>query len=355
VRAKEAIYGWLKKNLELEDLLEDLGVDGIDNRGDEIKCLCPFHDDTNPSFSINNTYDGDKWGLYSCWICKEDPTIRGVGNVVILVQQMMNIPTYKEAFNWLLNYLGGFNNEELMSITLENRLRSFVRREVKKVERVENASKIYSSMKPVMPDTKHWDFLLGRGVSERQIMTRGARMGRGRYEGRAVFPIFNVKNEVVSFSARSIGNKTPKVLHTKGKGTLAGTLFGIERVDYNHDWCYLLEGPFDVMTAERALETLGLNSGNVLGTNGPVLLEGQAKLLKQFENIVLVPDMKGKAKSIVPSSKRLLSGKKLYIVEVPRGKDPDDLGTIGLSKLIGNPRGAFDTFIIPVIDYTIRR
>jgi len=44
--------------------LEDLGLQGVSRSGDEIRSLCPFHSESNPSFYVNRTT-----GAYFCHSC----------------------------------------------------------------------------------------------------------------------------------------------------------------------------------------------------------------------------------------------------------------------------------------------
>jgi hypothetical protein len=141
-------------------------------------------------------------------------------------------------------------------------------------------------------------------------------------------PIYSGR-DVVNFYARAIDGRKPKGLYAKKKGTIATTLFGLEHANKLLDLCYLVEGAFDAMTVERLLRTdpkWKTYCKNVVATDGPILHEKQARLLQPFKKVIVVPDMKGKAKSLVPTSEKYLKNHELGIVEPPRGQDIDEWG-----------------------------
>ena len=61
----------------------------LKKRGTSYKGLCPFHDDTTPSFSVSPVK-----GVYKCFACGE------AGNVVNFVMKHEQM-TYPEALKWL--------------------------------------------------------------------------------------------------------------------------------------------------------------------------------------------------------------------------------------------------------------
>ena len=63
----------------------------LKKRGTSYKGLCPFHDDTTPSFSVSPVK-----GVYKCFACGE------AGNVVNFVMKHEQM-TYPEALKWLAN------------------------------------------------------------------------------------------------------------------------------------------------------------------------------------------------------------------------------------------------------------
>ena len=73
----------MKKSVS--EILSNYGIQIKDEKKNDYITLCPFHNDTTPSFSI----DKHK-GIYQCWSCHEK------GNLVTLVKKIENI-SYDDA------------------------------------------------------------------------------------------------------------------------------------------------------------------------------------------------------------------------------------------------------------------
>ena len=346
----------LRDVLEIEELLDELGIKNISIQGSEIYASCPFHNDSKTHWSINVDSDSDRWGLHSCFVCRESGE-RSSGNVVMLTRDLLQL-SYLEALAWLEEFAGVDSSEEaLLDLTVKRRLRgaSGAGRGNKGEE---DPAALYSRMRPLEADSEGWKYLTGRGVSPEQIAARGVRKGRDRYQGRVVFPIYSGLS-VANFYARSIGKREPKGLYAKKKGTISTTLWGLEKANRLFDLCYLVEGIFDGLTGQRLLESRNVpESGNIFAVDGPIIHQAQARLLSPSETIVVVPDMKGKARSIVPTAKEYLQNHKLLIVEPPRGMDLDDWGMDdpeGAAEALARPELLHHSRVVTRVNYTIRR
>lgn len=321
----QARYLRLRDSLDLLNLLYELGIRDTYESGYEIWAPCPHHNDKKRKWSINIEEDGENWGLCSCFVCRENQRIPG--NIVSLTAHILEM-SYLKAMEWLEAFAGIELTEEA-AYDLE-----LVKRRTRVVsgrgnpDTEEDPARLYGRMRSLQPDSGGYEYLTNRGVTPVQIAQRGARQGTDRYSGRVVLPIYS-DGKVANFYARSFTNKKPKGLYAKKKGTIATTLFGLELANKLLDICYLVEGAFDTMTVERLLETDPIwkrYCKNVVGVDGPILHEQQARLLQPFKKVIVVPDMKGKAKSLVPTAKKYLSNHELGIVEPPRGMDIDDWG-----------------------------
>ena len=84
----------------LSEYMEDISIisiikhyiPDIKEAGQQYQCLCPFHDDNNPSLSINN-----EKGLYHCFSCNAG------GNTIKFVMdfEKMNFPEAMEQISYL--------------------------------------------------------------------------------------------------------------------------------------------------------------------------------------------------------------------------------------------------------------
>ncbi len=347
----------LREALDLEALLGELGITNLSVQGSEIWAPCPWHDDAKRHWSINCDPDGERWGLHSCFVCRESGE-GGSGNVVTLTRDMLGLDRYGEALRWLESFAGVDASEEsALDLSVKRRLkRSGTSGGARQGE--EDPAALYGRMKPLAVDSAGWRYLVNRRVTPEQIAARAVRMGRDRYRGRVVFPIY-AGPVVVNFYARAIGKRKPKGLYAKKKGTIATTLWGLEKANKLLDLCYLVEGIFDALTGERLLQRFNVpESMNIFATDGPIVHKAQALLLVPFQTIVIVPDMKGKAKSLVPTAKEFLQNHKLLIVEPPRGMDLDDWerdDPESAGESLASPEPLHKSRIAIRVNYTIRR
>eukprot|EP01041_Mallomonas_annulata_P000339 gene339-606_t len=81
-------------SVSILDVIGHYVTDVQSQGGSEHKCLCPFHDDTNPSLTIN-----DEKGLYHCFSCGAG------GNTAKFVMDFENIP-YGEALQQIYEITG---------------------------------------------------------------------------------------------------------------------------------------------------------------------------------------------------------------------------------------------------------
>jgi DNA primase len=83
----------VKGKVDIVSLFSHFGVE-LTKKGKSHTGLCPFHDDKNPSLSVDR-----RKGLYNCFGCGES------GDVFDLVQRIKGIP-FTEALAFLKDYSG---------------------------------------------------------------------------------------------------------------------------------------------------------------------------------------------------------------------------------------------------------
>lgn len=76
--------------MDVELVVNELGLDVTRTRGKEITCRCPLHDDRHPSFSINQ-----ETGLWVCY------SRCGGGSIEELVRRVLELKTIRDAKAWL--------------------------------------------------------------------------------------------------------------------------------------------------------------------------------------------------------------------------------------------------------------
>jgi DNA primase len=339
----------LKSYLDVESLLSELGIENIQESGGEIWGKCPYHNDSGRHWSVNIDSDSDFWGVHSCFVCRETEG-RRAGNLVTLVRDIKNIG-YDRALSFLESFAGISGNEnDLQEAALAKRIKK--KRGSRQNSEEEDPALLYSRMKNLKPDSIGWKYLVNRGVTPAQIQSYGVRLGKGRYRNRVVFPIV-VGGEVVNFYARAFDDSRNKGLYARKKGTISNSMFGVDRLDKLAKSCYVCEGVFDKLTIERLV-----GDNNVVATGGSILLSGQVKFLIYFDVLIVVPDMKGKAVSLLPSCLELLNRKTVLLVAPSKGYDIDDYGRKypdSARQLLLNPCSARQSAVTTVVNYTVNR
>lgn len=206
-----------------------------------------------------------------------------------------------------------------------------------------------------------WDHLLNyltqrKGYSHEEVHEAGLIVARDqggwydRFRGRLIFPIRNVKGEVIGFGGRAIGDTQPKYINTPQTLLFdkSRMLYGIDLARdsiRSHDACVLVEGYVDVLTAHQH------GFRNVVAPLGTALTEGHIRLLKKLShNIYMALDsdtagLKATLRGVsalqnaqpdedddyvhpVITAQGLVrweSDIHLRIIAMPAGKDPDDV------------------------------
>ncbi len=85
----------IQRNARLRNICSSLGRD-VKRIGKDIKTLCPFHDDHDPSLHIYENNDGDQYHCYACG---------AHGNVFEYVKRCLGVD-FSGALSWLANYTG---------------------------------------------------------------------------------------------------------------------------------------------------------------------------------------------------------------------------------------------------------
>ncbi len=320
--------------------------------GTSYKGLCPFHDDTTPSFSVSPVK-----GVYKCFSCG------AAGNAVKFVMQYEQM-TYWEALKWL----GKKYNIEVKEreMTSEEKLQASERESMLIVS--EWASSYFQRILTTDPDGKAIGlqyfrsrgfrddiikkFQLGFCLSPRDSFTKAA-LAAGykkefliktglclerktgevvdRFNGRVIFPWLSVSGKVMAFGGRLLDSRTKGVMQ-KYVNSPDSEIYHKERELYGifqakkaiakHDLVYMVEGYTDVI----AMHQSGIE--NVVANSGTALSVYQIRLLHRFtSNIVLLydGDAAGQHAALRGTDMLLSEGMNVKVLLLPDGKDPDEL------------------------------
>ena len=317
--------------------------------GVNYKGLCPFHDDTTPSFMVSPSKQ-----ICKCFACGEGGTAI---NFLMKHEQI----TYPEALRWLAKK---YNIEiQEKELTDEEKQQQSDRESMLAVN--EWAMKYFQDMLKNDPDGiaigKQYfrsrgirddiieKFNLGYALPKRDALATAAQKAgykgeflektglcikgekglHDRYAGRVIFPWLNVSGRVVAFGGRLLDART-KGVQQKYVNSPDSELYHKERELYGlfqakkaiakEDRVFMVEGYTDVI----AMHQCGLE--NVVANSGTALSIHQIKLLRRFtQNITLLydGDEAGIHAAMRGTDMLLEEGMNLQVLLLPDGDDPD--------------------------------
>ncbi|KEZ24059.1 DNA primase [Ureaplasma diversum] len=281
------------------------------------RALCPFHADSNPSLSIH-----DKKGVYKCFSCNT------AGDLISFYANYKKISYYQAAIK--------INEEFNLGISINQNL-SKAFKEQKKLERVykinQIVSNLYTRFLKAEQNKDALAYLLKRGINQEIIdyfkigyapkenfindyflnhqiddvdefgtndlgnwsLLSLNETGEWNdfFKNRIIFPICDPYNNIVGFSARSVGNYTPKYLNSKDSDVFKKQelLYNFNNVlklseQETNKIIIIVEGFMDAI----ALYKVGIK--NVVATMGVALTTNHLELLlkHQFKNIIFCFD-----------------------------------------------------------------
>ena len=314
----------------------------LKRRGKNLIGLCPFHGEKTPSFTVY-----PESASFYCFGCKAG------GDVFTFIKLIENID-YIDSVK-LLAERAGITVREDDSDDALHKLRNTIYEINREAARYyysyllspegENCRNYFVS-RGLTPETikkfglgaapDKWDGLLkhlnAKGFSTQDIYlanlvsksTKGTYFDR--FRNRAMFPIINVRGNVVGFSGRRLSeNKTEaKYVNTSDTQVYkkSQNLFGINiSKNYCSESLILVEGNLDVISLHQA------GFMNVVAPLGTAFTEEQAQMLSRYTKEVIVCFDSDEAGQKAIEKALILLGKtgvSVKILMLPVGKDPDE-------------------------------
>ena len=338
----------IKEAADIVDVVSEFV--SLKRSGSNYKGLCPFHNDSNPSFYVSPSR-----GTCHCFTCGEGGDSVGF----IMKYEQMN---YVEALKWLANRYGIEVKET--ELTDEQRKEKTEREAMFIVNNW--AAEYYSDIlyndvdgravglqyfrQRGFRDDIIRKFRLGFSPADKYAMPKKAKEkgynleimekaslcykdSKGemvdRFSGRAMFPWIGVSGNVVAFGGRVLDSRTKGVSQKyvnssespiyKKERELYG-LFQAKKAIGSEDCVYMVEGYTDVISMHQC----GIE--NVVANSGTALSKHQIHLLHRFtSNIVLLYDGDAAGiKAALRGTDMLLSeGMNVKVLLLPDGDDPD--------------------------------
>ncbi len=330
------------QELEARSPLEEIAASYVElkRRGRNLVGLCPFHNEKTPSFNIypdNNSY--------YCFGCQNGG---GVVNFVMNIERL----DFPEAVRWLAQRAGMPLPEDSVDDSL-SKLR------VRILEINREAGRFFYKTLSTPEGREGLEYLRRRGLdgaairhfglgfspaggfalvnhlrgkgysTEEMVQADVARMSKNgnpydRYRGRVMFPIFDLRGNVVAFGGRILTDEKPKYINTadtlvyhKSSGLFAMNF----AKNHGSRTLILAEGYMDVIALHRAGFT------NAIASLGTSLTEEQARVIKRYaDEAVICYDSDEAGRRATQRAIPILrgAGLRVRVVTVPGGKDPDE-------------------------------
>ena len=359
------------KQEDIDKLLDNLRIEEVVGEfielkkvGSSYKGLCPFHADTNPSFSVT-----PEKKICKCFVCGSG------GNSINFYSKIKNI-SYTEAVRELAkkyrinikeyNNTNSNENYEKFYNIMEESHNFFMDKMFSQDSR---GALEYLSNRGLDTDlikehqlgyaspkwSELYELLNSKGYSDEDLLALGLvkKSEEGRiydaFRNRIIFPIFSPSGRIIAFGGRSLekDDSIPKYINSpdtpifkKGKN-----IYGIERAINikNKNYSILMEGYMDVLSAN----IFGFDTS--IAPLGTALTEEQAQLIKRYSsNILLSFDMDKAGISATERASFILKsqGFNIRVLQFEESKDPDEFlkknGKEAFLKVVENSLEIFD-------------
>jgi len=306
------------KAAPLSALVEATGAQ-LKRVGHEFLTQCLWHDDKNPSLTIN-----DDKGFCFCHVC------RGGGDAIDYLGQRRGL-SWREAAEAAADILGvryETDNEDPEVTARRNAERKAA------VAALEAEQGTYKANLRAPQAGRIRDLLKARGLTAEAAREFGIGFAaQGFFAGRITLPIYNHRNELVGWTGRA----TKEDQTAKYKNTESNDLFDKKTLIYNEvrakeaareaGSIIFVEGHLDVVSMWQAgIRNVVAMQGT--GAPDPLLLQ---RLTRNIKNIILCYDgdaggRKATEQFIKVAGPMALEGKvNLSVATLPEGSDPDEV------------------------------
>ena len=326
------------------------------------KGLCPFHSEKTPSFFVYHESQS-----FYCFGCGAG------GDVISFIMRIENLG-YIEALKFLAERVGiPFPEEEREDPALRikpmiyeiNRAAAHYFHNILKSPAGEPGRRYLMGERQLSSATvtkyglgfapQGWDnlrsYLRGKGYTDEQmllasVVTRG-RDGKSCYDtfrNRVIFPIIDLRKNVIGFGGRVMDDSKPKYLNSPDTPVFkkSRNLFSLNFAKNKAEGTLILaEGYMDVIAMNQA------GFENAVATLGTALTPEQARLMATYcKEVVIAYDSDGPGRTATNRAVGLLdeAGVKTRVLDMKGAKDPDEFikkfGRERFKLLIDGARGA---------------
>lgn len=336
----------LRARTNIEDLISSYV--SIQRRGSNLVGLCPFHNEKTPSFTVFPETES-----FYCFGCGAG------GEAITFIRRIENLD-FADAVKFLADRAGmklPDNNDDAY-----DRLRQRV------LSASKQAAKFFHQSLMAEQNRYALEYFLGRGLTPATIKHFGlgyapdswdslykhmksqgftdveleaanliVKGRKGNYydmfRNRPMFPIIDVRGNVIAFGGRALGDAQPKYINSSDTPVFKKSreLFALNFAKKHcKDRIILAEGYMDVI----ALHQAGFE--NAVATLGTALTEEQAKIMSRYTKEVIISyDSDAAGKKALERAIGIFEkiGTPVRVLEIKGGKDPDEfIRTFGRDK-----------------------
>lgn len=308
--------------------------------GHNLMGLCPFHNEKSPSFSVS-----PENGFFHCFGCGAG------GDVITFIKRIENLD-YVEAVKLLAQRAG-------MTVPDDDRSKGMSQLRSRIYEANREAARFYHKQLYTPEGREALEYLRKRQLTEKTIIHFGLGYSpksrfelvnylkskgfsgteliqanlaneskRGnpfdRFSDRVMFPIIDLRGNVIGFGGRIMSDIKPKYLNTSDTPVFnkSRNLFALQFAKNKaNGQLILVEGYMDVI----ALHQAGFE--NAVATLGTALTQEQALTIKRYcDEVVICYDADEAGQKATARAISILrpTGLNIKILTVPSGKDPDE-------------------------------
>ncbi len=328
----------LKSRIEIENVIGQYV--NLQRKGKNLMGVCPFHAEKTPSFCVypNN-------GSFYCFGC-------GAGGDAITFLRLIEHYGYVEAVKNLAQSVGmdfeiseedsDLHAKKLLIYKLNREAAKFYHKTLceksgeKALKYLHNRGISNSTIKHFglgySPENGYSlvDYFKRRGYNVEDIILSDlafkSRNGKeiDRFRDRLMFPIIDVRGNVIAFGARTMGSSMPKYLNTSDTLVFKKSLnlFALNFAKKTgNNTLILAEGYMDVISLHQA------GFENAVAGLGTALTEKQVKLLsRSCDEVMISYDSDGPGQKAANRAIEMLKkdGLKVKVLTIPKAKDPDE-------------------------------
>jgi DNA primase len=351
----------IKSRLDIIDVISEYV--SLKKSGQNWKGLCPFHTEKTPSFTVSPSKQ-----IYHCFGCSSG------GDIFTFLMKHESL-SFQESLTILAKKAGvSLKRTKQPRDTGEKEALIKINREAHLFYKqclTRNTSAIaYLEKRGVTPDIQkifslgfspqQWDALLSylqrkrykpEKIKQAGLAIHGSKGYYDTFRNRIIFPIFNVRGEVIAFGGRVMDDSLPKYLNSPETPVFnkSGILYGLNLAKdeiRKRGSAIFVEGYLDVIAAHKSGFT------NTVAPLGTAITREHGQLIKRFaEEVVIVFDGDESGFKAARNGIAVLleSGLTVRVLAMPRGEDPDSFlrkeGKKAFSHMLDSALSLVDFFV----------